>query len=109
MSMDWQYEAAEDLDENLAERLRRFPREPDMLVYGLRLFAALIVRVWLRAYHRLQVRGRERLPASGSFVLVANHTAHAEDVGQRGSQSPQVIAVRRRPIGHQAASFPNEG
>src|SRR5687767_11245401 len=74
----WQYETAEDLDQPLVERLRRFPRDPDMLVYGTRLAAALALRSWLRVYHRLQVVGRENLCRDRSFVLVANHASHLD-------------------------------
>lgn len=74
----WQYEPAADLDQSIVERLRRFPREPDMIVYSLRSLAALGIRVWLRLYHRLEIIGRDNLPADGSFVLVANHTSHLD-------------------------------
>ena len=76
--MTWQYEPAPDLDQPLAERLRRFPREPDLTIYGLRSLAALLMRGWLRLYHRLEIVGRENLPAEGSFVIVANHTSHLD-------------------------------
>ena len=76
--MTWQYEPAPDLDQPLAERLRRFPREPDLTIYGLRSLAALLTRGWLRLYHRLEIVGRENLPAQGSFVIVANHTSHLD-------------------------------
>jgi len=76
--MSWQYEPAADLDQPLAERLRRFPREPDMTVYGLRSLAALTVRRWLRLYHRLEISGIEHLPKEGSFVMVANHSSHLD-------------------------------
>ena len=76
--MTWQYEPAPDLDQPLAERLRRFPREPDLTIYGLRSLAALLMRGWLRLYHRLEIVGRENLPAQGSFVIVANHTSHLD-------------------------------
>jgi 1-acyl-sn-glycerol-3-phosphate acyltransferase len=76
--MNWQYEPAPDLDKSLAERLRRFPREPDITVYGLRSFVALILRGWLRTYHWLEIVGRENFPAQGSFVIVANHTSHLD-------------------------------
>ncbi len=74
----WHYEPAGDLDEPTIERLRRFPREPDMLVYGLRLSSALLCRGWLRLFHRLEIVGRENLPAEGSFVMVANHASHLD-------------------------------
>lgn len=74
----WQYDTAQDLEQPLIERLRRFPREPDMWVYVLRSIAALLLRGWLRSYHRLEIIGRENLPAEGSFVMVANHSSHLD-------------------------------
>jgi 1-acyl-sn-glycerol-3-phosphate acyltransferase len=74
----WVYDSAEDLDRGLVERLRQFPREPDMLVYGLRSLVALALRAWLRTYHRLEIHGQEHLPKEKSFVLVANHTSHLD-------------------------------
>lgn len=74
----WRYAPVADLDQPLIERLRNFPREPDMLVYGMRSLAALAIRGWLRAYHRLEITGREHLPLEGSFVMVANHASHLD-------------------------------
>jgi 1-acyl-sn-glycerol-3-phosphate acyltransferase len=74
----WHYHPAEDLDQPMIERLRRFPREPDMLVYGLRSLCAGLVRGWLKLYHRLSIVGREHLPKEGSFVMVANHASHLD-------------------------------
>lgn len=79
-SPNWHYEPATDLDRTLAERLRDFPRQPDMLVYGARLGAAVAVRAWLRLYHRFAIIGREHLPTNSSFVLVANHSSHLDAV-----------------------------
>src|SRR3954447_11389016 len=74
----WHYEIAQDLDQTLVERLRRFPREPDMLVYGLRSAIALIIRAWLRAYHRFEIVGHEFLRTNRSLVIVANHSSHVD-------------------------------
>lgn len=74
----WHYETTEDLDQTLLERLQHFPRRPDLLVYSLRSAAALLLRGWLRTYHRLQIVGRENLPREGSFVIVANHASHLD-------------------------------
>lgn len=75
---EWEYHPPPDLDETLAEHLRNFPREPYMFVYAVRSIAALLLRGWMRVYHRLRVEGRENLPEQGSFILVCNHTSHLD-------------------------------
>ncbi|HXX42950.1 MAG TPA: lysophospholipid acyltransferase family protein [Chthoniobacterales bacterium] len=74
----WQYDPASDLDRTLVERLRRFPRQPDMLVYGLRSLGALVIRAWLRTYHRFEIVGHENLRTNRSLVIVANHCSHLD-------------------------------
>ncbi len=76
----WHYSPAADLDQTVVERLRNFPREPDMLVYGLRSLVALIIRGLLRTYHRFEIVGAENLRDDRSFVLVANHSSHLDTV-----------------------------
>ena len=75
---DWEYHPAADLDETLAEHLRNFPRQPHMLLYAIRLAAALLLRAWMQTYHRLRIDGRENLPGDGSFIMVCNHTSHLD-------------------------------
>jgi 1-acyl-sn-glycerol-3-phosphate acyltransferase len=75
---EWEYHPPPDIDATMAETLRNFPREPRMLQYALRSIAALVLRGWMRLYHRLQIDGRENLPASGSFIMVCNHTSHLD-------------------------------
>lgn len=75
---DWEYEPAADLANSLAERLQGFPREPHLWIYLLRSVVALVIRGWLRIFHRLEVRGADRLPLGRSFVLVANHQSHLD-------------------------------
>src|SRR5437762_11149052 len=58
--------------------LSRFPREPSKVCDGLRRVAAIVLRGWLKLYHRLRIDGRENLPADGSCVLVANHSSHLD-------------------------------
>lgn len=74
----WHYDSAQDLDGSLLDRLRRFPREPDMLVYGARSVIALIIRFWLRLYHRFEVIGPEALRTNRPLVMVANHASHLD-------------------------------
>ena len=49
---EWEYHPAPDLDETLAQHLRNFPRQPYMLLYAIRSVAALLLRAWMRVYHR---------------------------------------------------------
>src|SRR5438552_8194325 len=74
----WRYDSANDVERTPLERLRQFPREPDMLVYGLRSLGALIIRALLRVYHRFEIIGHENLRTNRSFVIVANHCSHLD-------------------------------
>jgi 1-acyl-sn-glycerol-3-phosphate acyltransferase len=72
------YDSACDVGQPLVDRLRRFPREPDMLVYGVRALIALIIRGWLRVYHRFEIIGHANLRTNRSLVIVANHSSHLD-------------------------------
>lgn len=75
---EWEYHPPPDIDATLLESLRDFPRQPHMVVYALRSLAALLLRGWMKIYHRLEVVGRDNLPQSGSFIIVCNHTSHLD-------------------------------
>jgi 1-acyl-sn-glycerol-3-phosphate acyltransferase len=75
---DWSYEPAPDLEKSVAERMRHFPRYPDMTIYALRSGFQIALRAFLRSYHRLHVEGREHLPVGESFVMVCNHSSHLD-------------------------------
>lgn len=74
----WEYHPPPDIGESLTEQLKHFPRQPKMLVFAIRSLAALLLRGWMRVYHRLRIDGRDNLPSAGSFVLVCNHTSHLD-------------------------------
>jgi len=68
-----------DLADAPLARLARFPREPDILCYAARAAFAAATRLFLRAYHRFEIVGRENLPTDGrSYVLIANHASHLD-------------------------------
>ena len=75
---EWRYKPAPDLHQSVAERLRTFPRYPDMTLFAMRAAFQSVVRTYLRLYHRLTIEGRENLPAHDSFVMVCNHTSHLD-------------------------------
>jgi 1-acyl-sn-glycerol-3-phosphate acyltransferase len=74
----WTYDPSAYLDQALIERVRGLVGEPGMLVCSSRAFAAVVLRGWLRLYHRVKIVGRQNLPEDRSFVLVANHASHLD-------------------------------
>jgi 1-acyl-sn-glycerol-3-phosphate acyltransferase len=61
-----------------AERWRSVRRESGLVSTGLHLAWWSLVRVYLAAWHRLTVTGRQHVPAQAPFILVANHTSHLD-------------------------------
>jgi len=75
---EWEYQPPPDIDETMSEHLQNFPRQPYMLVFAIRSVAALLLRGWMRIYHRMRIDGRAHLPGNDSYILVCNHTSHLD-------------------------------
>lgn len=74
----WHYESVRAVDQAPVDRLRQFPREPDMLVYALRSLSALIIRGLLHIYNHFKIIGHQNLRTNRSLVIVANHCSHMD-------------------------------
>ena len=74
----WRYEPTDGFDQTPLQRLKNFPRHPDLLVYTMRALANLLMRFVFRVWNRLDITGAENIPRTGSFVLVANHSSHLD-------------------------------
>jgi 1-acyl-sn-glycerol-3-phosphate acyltransferase len=72
------YDSVRDVDQAPIDRLRQFPREPDMLVHGLRSLGALIIRGLLHIYNHFEIIGHQNLRTNRSLVIVANHCSHID-------------------------------
>jgi len=72
------YDSVRDVDQAPVDRLRQFPRDPDMLVYGLRSLGALIIRGLLHSYNHFEIIGHQNLRTNRSLVIVANHCSHID-------------------------------
>lgn len=77
---EWEYNPTSDLSKSIAESLTVFPRERDMTHTLLRVLWNVCMRLFLKIYFRLSIRGRENLPYDKSFVFVANHSSHLDAV-----------------------------
>jgi 1-acyl-sn-glycerol-3-phosphate acyltransferase len=74
----WHEDLPADVDQPQSTRRRGLARLAELLACGVRLMAAIVLRCWLRVYHRLAIAGRHNLPAGRSFVLIANHASHLD-------------------------------
>jgi len=74
----WLYDSVRDVDQAPIDRLRQFPREPDIIVYGLRSLGALIIRGLLHIYNSFEIIGHQNLRTNRSLVVVANHCSHID-------------------------------
>ena len=75
---DWKLEPAHDLGLPLSDQLRRVQREGGLVNACTVVAWSAVVLLYLKIYHRLHVCGLENLPATGSFVRVANHCSHLD-------------------------------
>lgn len=76
--MDWQLRPARDTELSPVARLRSHSREVGLagaVVQGLWRRA---VRGYLRLFHKLEVVGRENLPPTTPYILIANHSSHLD-------------------------------
>ena len=74
----WLNGSVRDVDQAPIDRLRRFPREPDIVIDGLRSLGALITRGLLHVYNDFEIIGQENLRTNRSLVIVANHCSHID-------------------------------
>jgi 1-acyl-sn-glycerol-3-phosphate acyltransferase len=75
---DWKLEPARDLELPPMERYRSVRREGGLVESALRLAWWGAMRTTFRVWNRLTVEGREHLPATPPFVLIANHASHLD-------------------------------
>ncbi len=76
----WNYQPAKDLDLGPVERARSLKRESGIWSTCGHFAWHSLVKFYTAIYHRLDVKGRENLPASPPFVMIANHTSHLDTV-----------------------------
>jgi 1-acyl-sn-glycerol-3-phosphate acyltransferase len=62
----------------LLESFGSLQRENGLVATGLNLCWRSLVRAYMAVWHRLEVHGREHVPGSPPFVMVANHASHLD-------------------------------
>jgi len=74
----WKLEPAHDHGLSPAERARSLKRESGLIHTAGHFTWSVMVRAYLRTYHRLSVEGSHHIPAKPPFILIANHASHLD-------------------------------
>lgn len=106
--MTWRFRPARDLDLAPGARFRSVRREPGLLSLAAHAAWSALVRVYLAAWHRYRVAGREHLPADAPFVLVANHASHLDALAL-GAALPARLAARAYALAAGDVFFESDG
>jgi len=74
----WEFQPARDTGLTPGERFRSVRRETGLLESLAHHACFSLVQSYFAIAHRFSIVGREKLPAHGPFVLVANHCSHLD-------------------------------
>jgi 1-acyl-sn-glycerol-3-phosphate acyltransferase len=94
---EWRFEPARDLGLTRTERRLSLRREVGLESAITCLAWRTLTRSYLAFAHRLEICGRDNLPARPPFVLTANHASHLDAV-VLGAMLPSRFAGRVFPI-----------
>ena len=94
---EWKYEPAHDQHLAPEESMRSVRREAGLIALGTQAAWRVVVRAYLRLFHRLTIHGIEHVPAEPPFVMVANHSSHL-DVLALGAALPWHLRRHAFPI-----------
>jgi len=75
---EWELRPARDFGLPFSERLKSHRREPGLVATASHAAWLAAVRAYLRLFHRLDITGRENIPANAPFVMIGNHTSHLD-------------------------------
>jgi 1-acyl-sn-glycerol-3-phosphate acyltransferase len=85
----WKLQPARDTGLTPSERFRSVRRESGLLESLAHQVCFSLVRSYFAFAHRLRIKGREKLPPHGPFVLAANHCSHLDALALGAALTPR--------------------
>jgi 1-acyl-sn-glycerol-3-phosphate acyltransferase len=85
----WELQPARDTGLTPSERFRSVRRESGLIESLTHHACFSMLRIYFAMAHRLAIKGREKLPAHGPFVLAANHCSHLDALALGAALTPR--------------------
>ena len=85
----WELQPARDTGLTPSERFRSVRRESGLIESLTHHACFSMLRVYFAVAHRLAIKGREKLPGHGPFVLAANHCSHLDALALGAALTPR--------------------
>jgi 1-acyl-sn-glycerol-3-phosphate acyltransferase len=85
----WELQPARDTGLTPSERFRSVRRESGLIESLTHHACFSMLRIYFAVAHRLDIKGREKLPAQGPFVLAANHCSHLDALALGAALTPR--------------------
>lgn len=76
----WEHKPAKDHGLTPVARWKSERREGGLSEAFAQFTARILVRIYLRLWHRVRFEGRQNIPRNGPFILSANHASHLDSV-----------------------------
>ena len=85
----WEFQPARDTGLTPSERFRSVRRESGLIESLTHHACFSMLRIYFAVAHRLAIKGSEKLPAHGPFVLAANHCSHLDALALGAALTPR--------------------
>jgi hypothetical protein len=84
---DWLYDSVRVVHGVPADRFRKLPREPEMIIQGLRSLSVFIFRSLSRPYNGFEITGHESVRANHSLIFRGGTASRGGEVGNSNEES----------------------
>lgn len=76
--MKWEYHNAEDDELNFVKKLSSYHRETGLITSITNFITIVLLKIYFKIFHRIQIKGKNNLIKSFPFIIIANHSSHLD-------------------------------